>query len=427
MTTTPDTTAPRREPPEPGHPATATVLRCDHVVRLLAGTLLGRLPNGMAPLAILLLVQADDGSLALGGALCAVYAIASAVGQPMLGRMVDRHGQTLITGTAVVLTTTALLVLPLTRPANHPATATTLVVLAGLTTPPLEAGLRALWPSVLPDPGQYRAALAIDTGSQGLIYIAGPPLTVALAHAFSPAIALVTAALAGLAGATVVLTAQPSRTWQPSGRPASLLGPLHHAGLRRLFTGLGGVGFALGALTVWAVDAANRQHAPWLAGTAPAALSAGSVAAGVLLAHRALPGTPASQVTVAAAAFAASWLPLLAGPSPWAAVAAVLVPGMILTPLITSAFLTTEALTAPGMVTEAYAWLIAAVGTGQAAGTALAGLTTAHSVRATAGLPALGAAFTAAVLLSARRRMNPALPTTPFEENQLGRPHHLDR
>ena len=118
-------------------------------------------------------------------------------------------------------------------------------------------------------------------------------------------------AIAGLVGATIVLTAEPSRTWQSAGRRASLLGPLHHAGLLQLFTALGGVGFALGALTVWAVEAAVRQHASWLAGAKPAALSVGSVAAGALLAHRVLPGAPGTQLRGVAAAFAVSWLPLL--------------------------------------------------------------------------------------------------------------------
>lgn len=416
----------RSSPATAGDPGTAAVLHSDHVLRLLAGTLLGRLPSGMAPLAILLLVQRGGGTLALGGALCALYGIAAALGQPLLGRLVDRHGQTLVTGSATVLTTAALLALPPTLDAGQPGAANALVALAGLTTPPLEAGLRALWPSVLPHPEQRRAALAVDTGSQGLIYIAGPPLTVALAHAFSPAVALVTAALVGLAGAAIVLTTKPSRAWQPTGRRASMLGPLHQAGLRRLFAALGGVGFALGALTVWAADAADRQHASWLAGTVPAALSVSSVAAGALLARRALPGTPTAQLRWASTGFAASWLPLLTDPAPGAAVAAVLVPGAVLTPLITSAFLTTESLTAPGMVTEAYAWLIAAVGTGQAAGTAGAGLTTTHSERATAALPALGAAFTATVLLTARHRMNPNSHPTPRKENRLDRPHHLD-
>lgn len=106
----------------------------------------------MAPLAILLLVQHDGGTLAHAGALCALYAIASALGQPLLGRPVDRHGQSMVTGSATALTTAALLALPATLDAGQPAAANALVVLAGLTTPALEAELRALWPHLLPDP-----------------------------------------------------------------------------------------------------------------------------------------------------------------------------------------------------------------------------------------------------------------------------------
>jgi hypothetical protein len=40
----------------------------------------------------------------------------------------------------------------------------------------------------------------------------------------------------------------------------------------------------------------------------------------------------------------------------------------------------------------------------------LAALTTTHSTHTTAALPTLGAAFTAAVLLTARHRMNPGHP-----------------
>ncbi|MEE4544024.1 hypothetical protein V2S66_18860 [Streptomyces sp. V4-01] len=141
----------RSSPATAGDPGTAAALHCDHVLRLLGGTLLGRLPNGMAPLAVLLLVQHDGGTLAHAGALCALYGIASAVGQPLLGRLVDRHGQD--PGHRQRHgTTTALLALPAALDAGQPAAANALVVLAGLTTPPLEAGLRALWPSVLPDP-----------------------------------------------------------------------------------------------------------------------------------------------------------------------------------------------------------------------------------------------------------------------------------
>nr|WSW65680.1 hypothetical protein OG461_05470 [Streptomyces sp. NBC_00995] len=51
------------------------------------------------------------------------------------------------------------------------------------------------------------------------------------------------------------------------------------------------------------------------------------------------------------------------GPGPLAATAFTALPDLLLTALITSAFLTLDALAPAGTRTEAYAWLIAAVGT----------------------------------------------------------------
>ena len=117
------------------------VLGRRHVARLLGGTLIGRLPTGMAPIAILLLVRAEGGSLALAGLLSALFGLAAAVGQPLLGRMVDRHGQTRVLVGAASAATTAFLLLPCASPTRHPVLAALAVVVAGLSTPPLEASL----------------------------------------------------------------------------------------------------------------------------------------------------------------------------------------------------------------------------------------------------------------------------------------------
>ncbi|MEV7196897.1 hypothetical protein AB0N81_34615 [Streptomyces sp. NPDC093510] len=89
---------------------------------------------------------------------------------------------------------------------------------------------------------------------------------------------------------------------------------------------------------------------------------------------------------------------------PVSAVALTAVPGLLLTAVITSAFLTVDALTPAGTTTEAYAWLIAAVGTGQAAGTALSGTLAEHPPIG-AALPSAGAALTLTVLLAAHRHL----------------------
>ncbi|AJE81707.1 transport protein [Streptomyces albus] len=375
-----------------------------HVARLLLGTLIGRLPNGMAPVAILLLIAEQGGSLAIGGLLCALYGLASAVGQPVLGRMVDRRGQTRVTTAAVLLTTACLLLLPYTNAVAQPALAAGLVVLAGLSTPPLEANLRALWGAVLPDPARRRAALALDTGAQGLIYVAGPPLVAALSALQSPGTAMTLTAVLGLLGASTVLSAAPSRRWHPEAtRTGGFLGPLQHGGLRLLFLAICGVGFALGSMNVWAVSMADQHRMTLLSGVIPAALSLGSLVGGVLYGRLRRPARQGAQLRTAAALFALAWVPLAAHPDPIAATALTALPGLFLTALITSAFLTVDALAPTGTRTEAYAWLIAAVGTGQAAGTALAGVLSTHP--SSAALPAVGALACLVVLLGARHRL----------------------
>ncbi|MEU7646328.1 MFS transporter [Streptomyces huasconensis] len=367
---------------------------------------MGRLPSGMAPVAILLLIADQGGSLRTGGLLCALYGLASAIGQPVLGRMVDRRGQSRVTAAAVLLTTVCLLALAVVQVTARPGLAAVLIALAGLSTPPLEAGLRALWPVVLPDEARRRAALALDTGAQGLIYVAGPPLVAVLSTTTGPRTAMVVSASLGLVGAAVVLSAAPSRRWRPppATRPTGPLGPLAHAGLRWLFVAVSGVGFALGAMNVWAVALAEDLGMDLLSGLIPAALSTGSLVGGFLYGKRTWPGTISGQLRCTAVLFAAAWLPLMTATGPISAVALTAVPGLLLTAVITSAFLTVDALAPAGTTTEAYAWLIAAVGAGQAAGTALSGTLSEHPVIG-AALPAAGAALTLIVLLAAYRHI----------------------
>lgn len=388
----------------PDRTASRPLLAERHVARLLLGTLIGRLPNGMVPVAILLLIVEQGGALATGGLLCALYGLASAIGQPALGRIVDRRGQTGVTTAAVLATTVCLLLLAYADAVAQPGLAAGLVVLAGLSTPPLEANLRALWGAVLPDPQRRRAALALDTGAQGLIYVAGPPLVATLSALQGPRTALTVTAVLGLLGASVVLSAAPSRQWHPEGaRTGGFLGPLQHGGLRLLFLAVSGVGFALGAMNVWAVSMADRHGMALLSGVIPASLSIGSLVGGVLYGRRTWPGRLRGQLLAAALLFALAWVPLCVGSGPYAATVLTALPGLFLTALVTSAFLTVDALAPAGTRTEAYAWLIAAVGTGQAAGTALAGALSAHPYAA--ALPAAGATTCLVVLLSTRRRL----------------------
>ncbi|MEE1786913.1 MFS transporter [Streptomyces sp. SP17BM10] len=385
------------------------VLGSPHVARLLGGTLIGRLPTGMAPVAILLLVRAEHGSLALAGLLGALYGLAAAIGQPLLGRLVDRYGQTAILYGAAPAASTAFLLLPCTGPTRHPVLAALTVLVAGLATPPLEAGLRALWPQVLPDPARRRAALSLDSSTQGLVFVIGPLLATGFAAGAGAPAALTATAALGLLGAGLVVTAEPSLAWRPSApaERAHRMGPLRVPGLRVLFAALTGTGVALGAVNVLALAAAERHHASWLVGVMPAALSVGSMLGGLAYGRRAWPGSPARHLVAASIGFAAGWMVLLPDPVPAVAVLGAVLPGSFLAPLLTAAFLTVDRLSPEGESTEAFAWLIACIGVGQAAGTGLASLASAAGPLLVSLVPLAGAC----VALWLLRRFNHLLST----------------
>ena len=153
----------------------AQILRTRHAARLLAGTLTGRLPNATAAIAVVFFVRAEGGGYSLAGALTAVYGVATAVGQPLLGRAVDLYGQPRVMLPASVLSALGMALLAVVgiRPVFLAYAA---VLVAGIATPPLEGGLRALWPSVLGGEGQVHTAYAMDAIAQEVMFTVGPLL-----------------------------------------------------------------------------------------------------------------------------------------------------------------------------------------------------------------------------------------------------------
>ena len=153
----------------------AELLRTPHAARLLTGTLVGRLPNATAAIAIVLFVRAEGGSYTLAGVLAAVYGLAMAVGQPLLGRAVDLFGQPRVMLPAAVVSALGMAAFALVGSIRCPAGVRGRLV-AGLLTPPLEGGLRALWPRFWRREDQVHAAYAMDAVAQEVMFTVGPLL-----------------------------------------------------------------------------------------------------------------------------------------------------------------------------------------------------------------------------------------------------------
>jgi predicted MFS family arabinose efflux permease len=348
------------------------ILRAGHAARLLAGTLVGRLPNATAAIAIVLFVRAEGGTYSLAGALAAVYGVANAVGQPLLGRLVDLHGQPRVQLPAALASALAMAVFAFAGIGPLPL-AYAAVAAAGLFTPPLEGGLRALWPSVLRREDQVHTAYAMDAVAQEVMFTVGPLLVTLCVSLWSAQAALLVLNVVGVLGALTVVMSPPSRAWRSAPREAHWLGALRSPGLLALLAAFLFVGIALGSITVASVPYADDHGGDVVYGWLMAALGLGALVGGVGYGARTWPGVPERRLRVLVALLAVCYLPLMLMPGTVAMVALTALAGVFLAPAIACAFVIVDRHAPRGTVTEAFSWLVTTFTVGHSLGTGLAG------------------------------------------------------
>ncbi|MGW7346341.1 MFS transporter [Streptomyces sp. NPDC054854] len=381
------------------------LLRTRHAARLLVGTLVGRLPNGIASIALVMFVRAEGGSYSLAGAMAAAYGVANAVGQPLLGRAVDLYGQPRVQLPAAVVSALGMVWLAFAG-IGSAAVAYAAVVVAGLFTPPLEGGLRALWPSVLGGKEErVHAAYAMDAVAQEVMFTVGPLLVTVFVSLWSPAVALVALNVLGVLGALSVVVSEPSRAWRSAPREAHWLGALRSRGLLALLGAFFFVGTALGSITVAAVAYSDEHGGAAVYGWMMAALGLGALVGGVTYGARQWAGAPERRLQLLVALLAVCYLPLMLTVGPVGMTALSALAGVFLAPAIACAFIVVDRHAPVGTVTEAFSWLVTFFGVGAAMGTAAAGPAV-ELGGITAGFAVAGGAGVAALLvLTATQRV----------------------
>ncbi len=375
--------------------------------RLFSLSIVARLPLAMFSIGLLVHAEHLTGSFAAAGVVTGAYAVALGVGGPLLGRLVDRRGQR-----AALLTSAAVAALLLGAIATLRAGAPVLVLVAlaagiGLATPPVGACLRALLPTVLPDPGAARAAYAVEASAVELTWVSGPPLALALGALWSTGAALALGGLALLA-ATVGFALQPaSRDWRPSASCARRSGgALRAPAMRTLVAVLIGVGVLFGAVEVGVTAAADTLGGSTAAAAPLLALwGAGSLAGGLLAAR--LGGGPTSAAGLALVLAALTFGHLALAPAAGNALALgafLLIAGAAIAPTYAAVYAMVDDAAPAGTVTEAFAWLATAIGLGAAAGAAGGGAVADHAGAAATFAVAAGAGGFALLVVTLRAR-----------------------
>ncbi|MGN9767963.1 MFS transporter [Micromonospora sp. SD12] len=369
---TPDHTGvvpPADRPPaaDPTDTSAVAVLRAPRAARVLAASLLGRIPLGAAPLALLVFAR-ETMTLTVAGLLVGAFTAGTAVGQPMLARMAQRWRQPPVLWLSVTASTIGFALTA--AHVNLPVTVCA-AALAGAGAPPFESCLRVLWRDLLPA-HRVQTAYTLDIAVQELIFILGPVVTLAAVGLAGPPGGLAAAALLQAVGTAWFATTDAVRRWRGEPAVRHWAGPLRAGRLRLVLGALLLVGAAVGSVTVAATGYAEAAGARSWAGWLLAAQATGALVGGLLYVrfgglrrHATLPR--------AVGVFAVGYLPLLLTPAPAAMLGLMAVSGLALPALLTIAFVAIDDVAPTGTVAEAFAWAATAFSVGSAGGAAVAG------------------------------------------------------
>jgi MFS family permease len=386
---------------------------------MLTLSIIARLPLAMFSIGLLVHAQRLTGSYAAAGLVTAAYAVALGIGGPLLGRVVDRRGQTLVLTTTAATSLVLLVVIAVLPEGVALGALIALSAGIGLATPPVSACVRTL----LSDP----RAFAIEASAVELCWVFGPPLALGAGALISTGAALVGAG-AVLLGGTLAFAAHPaSRAWRPAVRGGAAHGKVARGEAAHGEAAHGEVahgevahaGAARGEVARGEVargEAAHREAAHRIAGPSRGALRSGElrVLVAVMVAVGAIFGATEIGVTTAAetlgnAAAAGPllgvwgvgsllggvWLARRGGVAPlvplllalaaghtalagaalnvFALAVGLLLAGAAIAPTYAVVYGLVERATPAGAITEAFAWLATAVSVGAALGSAIAG------------------------------------------------------
>lgn len=381
------------------------VLRRPHVAATLISSVIARLPYGAMTLLTVLRVTDAGYSYGEAGLVAAAYAIAVAIGAPILSRLVDRRGQTrilLLTAISGGAATTLLALLPTSSPY---LAFVVLSAINGVLQPPLGGVMRALWDQMLEHERERHVGYSLDAVAVEMVFTGGPLVLVGgVAAAFGPSTGLLVAAALTTLGTFVLATRPPSRAWRPSQqRETSPFGALRSPGVQTLMMVSLGAGGSFGMIELATTAYARAEGSLELVGVLLAVWSIGSMLGGLAIARAPAPRAPASRIVLFLALMAIGNGLLGTTSNTWILAVVLLLAGASIAPTMATANGAMGIAAPEGMLTEAFAWTVGAIMIGLTIGSPIAGFIVDH-VSPTAAFAASGVPPALAGIAVALRR-----------------------
>jgi MFS family permease len=410
----------------------ADVLRVPGAAAFSGAGALARLPQSMVGIGTVLMVEGLYGSYAAAGRVSGVLVIAQALLSPQVARWVDRSGQRRVLLPMLALTTLSLAALVVAAWLRAPEALLWLfALLGGGSQGSYGSYVRARWSHVVREPKRLHTAYSLESAVDELGFIIGPVLATTLATAVLPPAGVAVAVVVGGVGALLFLAQRRTEpplaaapagsdrisTVRAPGRRSAVLMP----GMPILAVTFVAMGTIFGASDVATVAFAQEQGNQGLSGLILAAFALGSLVAGLIYGALHLRSSLSVRFVIGLVGLAAGVSLFLVTHSLLSLAAVMSVTGLAIAPTIINGNAMAQALVPPERLTEALAWVSAALGVGASLGSWLAG-TRIEEAGAAAGFHvAMGAAWASALIalvtLPMLRRLRPHQPVQDVTEH----------
>lgn len=370
--------------------------------RTMLASIPGRMPIGIAGLAILMFVQQASASFEQAGLASGLYVLGLGAVAPFVGRLIDRIGPHQILTLCAVLYPAGLATLVLLVKHGAPVYAVAAAAfVAGATLPPVTICMRALFPRVLETPALLQTAYSVDSAMVEMVFILGPALVAGCAAYGVVEAAVWCAAAFGAAGGFIFRRANAVRQWivhERSSRADSSL--LTHLPLLGVYATTLCYSMAFGLFEVGVTAFSTAQRHPAGAGVVLAFTSLGSGLGALVYGSRHW-RAPLSRQFLAALLVMAAGISLLMPVTTFGVMAVLsIATGAPMATVIAVQSQLVSRMSPPAMLAESFTWgatcLLFGISAGIAVGGFLAERHAAEWLFATAAaMTALGAAIVA--------------------------------
>jgi MFS family permease len=348
-----------------------------------AASFVMRFSIAVYPIGLILLISTRTGHYTFAGILSGSYVFANGLGNPVLARLVDRHGQSrvLLPASAVHVAAVAAII-GLAEAGAPEATLIAPTAVCGFAYLAVGSLVRARWSYVLAGRPELATAFSLESTLDEVIFTTGPLLATVVATQVNPVLVFVGGAALVAAGAAWLRgqrNSEPPAHPSGAGRTASAL---RYRGMLLLTAAAAGMGAVFASAEVTMVAFCGQRGATGWAGALLACFAFGSGVAGFVYGSRQRSGHVLARFRRQALVFAV--LPLLFLAAVDVGVLAVLafLVGLGIAPTLITSFGLVEDVVPADTLTEGLAWLTTGLSVGYGLAAALVGrLADAHGAR----------------------------------------------